>query len=260
MSLVLQPLLPFPDGCQGMSPHQQGRGTKMTEHCYGGIDVSKELKQKIWSIRHERPGLSITSIVEDRRQVRSSCKRDDARGIGGDKSVYAYIERISHGLDRVKAGNNILRPPNIERRDIEADRTGAGLYGVPLQYAIGIIEVCYNRQAMEIGDSLAKKFYSFAGEIGDLQRQSGDVAAWMRKIGYETAADRIVGHRKDNGNDGRRPLQRRNARSIRNNNIDFSVARTRPPKQRRVRRGPPTSDIQWRCCGLQSSPTHQGVA
>ena len=42
MSLVLQPLLPFPDSCQGMSPYQQGRGTKMTEHCYGGIDVSKD--------------------------------------------------------------------------------------------------------------------------------------------------------------------------------------------------------------------------
>src|ERR1700747_867045 len=42
MSLVLQPFLPFPDSCQGMSPHQQGRGTKMTEHCYGGIDVSKD--------------------------------------------------------------------------------------------------------------------------------------------------------------------------------------------------------------------------
>ena len=42
MSLVLQPLLPFPDSCQGMSPHQQGRGTKMTEHCYGGIDVAKD--------------------------------------------------------------------------------------------------------------------------------------------------------------------------------------------------------------------------
>src|SRR3974390_3490927 len=25
-----------------MSPHQQGRGTKMREHCYGGIDVSKD--------------------------------------------------------------------------------------------------------------------------------------------------------------------------------------------------------------------------
>src|SRR6516164_5580778 len=42
MSLVLQPLLPFPNSCQGTSPHQQGRGTKMTEHCYCGIDVAKD--------------------------------------------------------------------------------------------------------------------------------------------------------------------------------------------------------------------------
>ena len=42
MSLVLQSFLPFPDSCQGTSPHQQGRGTKMIEHCHGGIDVSKD--------------------------------------------------------------------------------------------------------------------------------------------------------------------------------------------------------------------------
>src|SRR5262249_15464545 len=98
------------------------------------------------------------------------------------KCVYAHIERISHGLDRVKAGNNILRPPNIERRDIEANRTGTGLYRAPLQYGIGIIEVCHNRQAMEIGDSLAKKFYSFAGEIGGLQRQPGDLPPGCAKL------------------------------------------------------------------------------
>src|SRR5215468_12377918 len=42
MSLALQSFLRFPNGCQGTSPHQQGRGTKMTEHCYCGIDVAKE--------------------------------------------------------------------------------------------------------------------------------------------------------------------------------------------------------------------------
>src|ERR1700719_705498 len=42
MSLVLQSLLPFPNSCQGTSPHQQGRGTKMTEHYYCGIDVAKD--------------------------------------------------------------------------------------------------------------------------------------------------------------------------------------------------------------------------
>src|SRR6516165_9715797 len=42
MSLALQSFLPFPNSCQGTSPHQQGRGTKMTEHCYCGIDVAKD--------------------------------------------------------------------------------------------------------------------------------------------------------------------------------------------------------------------------
>src|SRR4051794_38149406 len=42
MSLVLQPFLPFPHGCQGPSPHQQGRDTRMIEQCFGGIDVSED--------------------------------------------------------------------------------------------------------------------------------------------------------------------------------------------------------------------------
>src|SRR3974390_956181 len=42
MSLALQSFLPFPNMCQGTSPHQQGRGTKMKEHYYGGIDVAKD--------------------------------------------------------------------------------------------------------------------------------------------------------------------------------------------------------------------------
>src|SRR6516225_12496955 len=42
MSLALQSVFPFPNSYQGTSPHQQGRGTKMTEHCYCGIDVAKD--------------------------------------------------------------------------------------------------------------------------------------------------------------------------------------------------------------------------
>src|SRR5713101_296493 len=40
MSLVLQPSLPYPNSCQGTSPHQQGWGTKMSEPYNVGIDVS----------------------------------------------------------------------------------------------------------------------------------------------------------------------------------------------------------------------------
>ena len=42
MSLVLQPLLPYPHSCLGTSPHQQGWDTKMENLSYGGIDVSKD--------------------------------------------------------------------------------------------------------------------------------------------------------------------------------------------------------------------------
>src|SRR5262249_29716794 len=41
MSLALQLCLPFPNSCQGTSPHQQGRGTKITDDSYCGIDVAE---------------------------------------------------------------------------------------------------------------------------------------------------------------------------------------------------------------------------
>ena len=37
---ALQPSLPYPNSCQGTSPHQQGRGTKVSEPYNVGIDVS----------------------------------------------------------------------------------------------------------------------------------------------------------------------------------------------------------------------------
>src|SRR5499433_3815049 len=40
MSLALQSLVPYPNSCEGASPHQQGRDTKMLSFC--GIDVSKD--------------------------------------------------------------------------------------------------------------------------------------------------------------------------------------------------------------------------
>src|SRR4051794_7882875 len=61
VSQVLQSFLPFPDGCQGTSPYQQGRGTKMVtkteEHCYGGIDVSMDRLDVM--VLPERRGFSV---------------------------------------------------------------------------------------------------------------------------------------------------------------------------------------------------------
>src|SRR5262245_33766584 len=42
MSLVLRSLLPYPNSCQGTSPHQQGWDTKMAMLSFCGVDVSKD--------------------------------------------------------------------------------------------------------------------------------------------------------------------------------------------------------------------------
>jgi hypothetical protein len=63
MSLVLQSFLPCPDSCQGTSPHQQGRDTKMAEHFFCGIDVAKDRLDVMmspeglcFSVRNDAPG------------------------------------------------------------------------------------------------------------------------------------------------------------------------------------------------------------
>src|SRR5258708_10004620 len=42
VSLELRSLLPYPNSCLGVSPHQQERDTKMAMLSFGGIDVSKD--------------------------------------------------------------------------------------------------------------------------------------------------------------------------------------------------------------------------
>src|SRR4051794_3993791 len=63
MSLVLQSFLPFPHGCQGPSPHQQGRDARMIEQCFGGIDVSQDRLDVLllpqatrFSVANDEPG------------------------------------------------------------------------------------------------------------------------------------------------------------------------------------------------------------
>ena len=63
MSLALQSFLPYPNSCQGTSPHQQGWDTKMVELSFGGIDVSKDRLDVLllprgvyFSVRNNAPG------------------------------------------------------------------------------------------------------------------------------------------------------------------------------------------------------------
>src|SRR5215469_2485319 len=63
MGLELRSLLPNPNSCLGMSPHQQEGGTKMAMLSYCGIDVSKDLldvmvlpEQQSFAVRNDAAG------------------------------------------------------------------------------------------------------------------------------------------------------------------------------------------------------------
>src|SRR6516162_5480039 len=101
MSLVLPSLLPFPNSCQGMNPHQQGRGTKMIQQGYGGIDVSKDRldvmvlpERQFFSVENSTAGCAAgrlpqsgssrvvgTNAVSSERCSRQVCRSDGSTPI-----------------------------------------------------------------------------------------------------------------------------------------------------------------------------------
>src|SRR5258708_6074896 len=85
MSLVLQSLLPYPNSCQGTSPHQQGRDTKMAMLSFCGIDVSKDRldvmvlpEQQCSSVRNDVAGWA--ELVERLRSFSISAIGLEASG------------------------------------------------------------------------------------------------------------------------------------------------------------------------------------
>src|SRR6516225_9029081 len=113
MSLALQSFLPFPNSCQGTSPHQQGRGTKMTEHCYCGIDVAKDRldaqvlpHRQRFSVDNNATGGRVgraTACFADRRSRDRAERRLRARhypnsaivGSGKKRGWYCEAKRLS---------------------------------------------------------------------------------------------------------------------------------------------------------------------
>ena len=99
-----------------------------------------------------------------------------------------HYERVGHdikciraALERVEGGRDILRSPDFECGDLEAERAGRCLNLAHLQHGDGIADIGHDRQPAETGDNLAQKFEPLASEIGRLDRQAGDVAARSRQ-------------------------------------------------------------------------------
>src|SRR5215813_14171073 len=112
------------------------------------------------------------------------------------------IKRLRATFERFEGGRDILRSPNFESNNIEANRAGRGLSFAHFQHRGGIAGIGHDRQMAQTGDNLAQEFEPLAGKIGGLGRQAGDVAARSRQAWYEAGADRIV-RRREHDRDNR---------------------------------------------------------
>src|SRR5262245_55797254 len=116
--------------------------------------------------------------------------------------IGSNIKRLRATLERFEGGRDILRSPNFESNNIEANRAGRGLSFAHFQHRGGIAGIGHDRQMAQTGDNLAQEFEPLAGKIGGLGRQAGDVAARSRQAWYEAGADRIV-RRREHDRDNR---------------------------------------------------------
>jgi hypothetical protein len=96
--------------------------------------------------------------IEDRRQPRAERKRDDARAVGGNERIDHDVNCVRLGFKRLEGGSDILRSPDFEWRDFEAERASRGLNLAHLQHALGKTNINHDCQTAESGDNLAQKF------------------------------------------------------------------------------------------------------
>ena len=118
------------------------------------------------------------------------------------------IKGLGAALERLEGGRDILRSPDFECGDVEAERAGRCLNLAHLQHGDGIADIGHDRQTAQTGDNLAQEFEPLAGKIGRLDRQAGDVAARSRQARDEAGADRVPRHREHDRDDRCRLLCR----------------------------------------------------
>ena len=85
---------------------------------------------------------------------------------------------------------NILRSADFKDGDFQAKRAGSGLKFVNLKRRVGKAGISDDCQSAEAGDNLTQEFESLAGNIGLLERQARDIAAWSRPMDWTASSPR----------------------------------------------------------------------
>jgi len=91
-------------------------------------------------------------------------------------------------------GRNIFRLADFQWEDFETQRTRRSLNLPHLQHADGTPDIAQNCQPAQIRNDLVQEFEALAGKVGNLDRQTGDVAAGSRQTRDQAGSDRITCH------------------------------------------------------------------
>src|SRR5262249_46390435 len=89
---------------------------------FGG---TSEQGRVAWSVSHESSGLDMVAVIEDCWQSCAERKRDDACAVRGSESITHDIKgvglRVRLSLERFKSGRDVVRSPDFEWQDFEAE-------------------------------------------------------------------------------------------------------------------------------------------
>ena len=117
------------------------------------------------------------------------------------KRVDTDIKCVRAAFQRLEGGRDILRLPNFESVDFEAERGGRRLNLAHLPHNGGIVDIANDRQTAETVDDLAQEFKLLASDVGHLVRQAGGVAARSRQARDEIVPNRVPCRREHDWDD-----------------------------------------------------------
>src|SRR5258707_13290177 len=96
------------------------------------------------------------------------------------------------------------------------------LYLAELLLISWIADIGHNRQATKTGDNLTQEIEALAGNFGGrLDRQAGNIGAWLGQTSHDTEGNRVAIGRKDDWDDRSRLLGSDGASSRGDDAIDF---------------------------------------
>src|SRR5215469_5357990 len=105
---------------------------------------------------------------------------------------------------RLERFQGVLRLPDFQRANLEAEQGGRVLELSHLEDSKVIADVSHERQTAQMRDHFAQKLQPLAGEIISDCGKTGRMTSGPRQTGNQAGADGIAGRCKDDGNRLRR--------------------------------------------------------